>query len=1198
MENDPYIRVQLDELEALEEEIKEKEELVVKYENKIFDGIEQEIMNILYKSSDVDNEKYIDDILYKPNKLLNYIRESLENNKMSKDDLFNIRYNYLRMIDILVDSDSFNIEKGFPEKVSNAIDLLYQVINYEEEYFEALEESDFDLDYLNRFENYVHFSKYVGVLQALIKKMYDIQSDGTEVISRDEFNNFTSNVTMYRRFLRQYKPLEPDLEDIDYESFIRLGESDADDIAKHFEANRFSSNMEAFLESFEPSNNVDTNNKIPLLYIRSLLNYQQGADSINPYAYLRKETLYDDTHEDSNSGIVKIIHELDSLIHYNGAINNVEMTLYRGLPMGLYDDIYKAFKNDDEYVNPTYMSTSDMVGSALSFNDRFVEIVLPPDLVPSVDVNKVLGAYSHYQSENEILLPRNIKFKLTMDEGRQRIVMTAMGMEEDSDKFDNINIDDKMTENIVFMEDEQYIKVRDNLQRMKANNKNDENKQRSIDEALNIISDRGQMSRKMFDNYNDKANNIKNHFNKVMGLDALDDYFATPGLGDSVYWGKLYSNMSALYENIYNLQVSGKGVSDDTRMELSNKYDSLRSSVNDMFNSVSEKLDVLVAEFSDTSSDKQVKRNDLQSRMGNLMGILPSVFDLGYESMKKREEIRNKIQKVKAGNENSIFNKLDSSMTLSEQLDVWSNLSRNEQINLWDTLTSPQKKEFTIKSNEEDEGPNQYWNDLSYTQKEMYNDLNEGDQVEFDNIEFDDIDEAKGYLEQLYYKAINKSFITDIKKSKSFDYIVPKNMQVGLGFKDKLPYGQGMLFILPIEKNMPMFTMDNMRFPLDFVCIDRYDKINHIEKNVFPRQGVKLQFPESKAVLEVNAGESNGLNIGDIIVFKDKSLEFAPIPLLFSIESSIMPNIKKSLPVVDKFQYDFDRLYNQNNSEDESNFMLSELSLLLNILNEGYNVDKMGYNIITNDGGDIQGFCKVCNDNDIFDVRSFIILPQEEEDEKYYGTHLLLNVIYKYLMSKNDIPERFTIKPFNDTSTQFYENIGFRPYEDDKYYMNRDDMMIFYDDMVSILKDDESEDERPMYDVIDDMLRPGEDDNHDISSLEARMLYKVYEWERQHGMTIGKTLNDSIRKSLIPTSIKDAKLRGLEPKSGNWQYPVEWIKKQRSVGTTTLMGEMYFTPQPPTALGEEASRKFKRKYINRKNKKMLEPENNDSVIQT
>lgn len=95
-----------------------------------------------------------------------------------------------------------------------------------------------------------------------------------------------------------------------------------------------------------------------------------------------------------------------------------------------------------------------------------------------------------------------------------------------------------------------------------------------------------------------------------------------------------------------------------------------------------------------------------------------------------------------------------------------------------------------------------------------------------------------------------------------------QKMELGLQYQNKLPYNQGMLFVLQTPQVIPMW-MPNMKFSLDMIWFDSNGNILHIEKNVPP-----CTFPDlsscpiynrdgqpSKYALEVTSGFVDKYNI-------------------------------------------------------------------------------------------------------------------------------------------------------------------------------------------------------------------------------------------------------------------------------------------------------------------------------------------------
>lgn len=89
---------------------------------------------------------------------------------------------------------------------------------------------------------------------------------------------------------------------------------------------------------------------------------------------------------------------------------------------------------------------------------------------------------------------------------------------------------------------------------------------------------------------------------------------------------------------------------------------------------------------------------------------------------------------------------------------------------------------------------------------------------------------------------------------------------LGLGFRDSLSPGTGMLFLFPdIGPGKHAFWMEGIRFPLDIAWI-RDGRIVFLERNI-PADSRDIFHPseDADAVLEVNAGELSDVVIGDIV---------------------------------------------------------------------------------------------------------------------------------------------------------------------------------------------------------------------------------------------------------------------------------------------------------------------------------------------
>ena len=92
----------------------------------------------------------------------------------------------------------------------------------------------------------------------------------------------------------------------------------------------------------------------------------------------------------------------------------------------------------------------------------------------------------------------------------------------------------------------------------------------------------------------------------------------------------------------------------------------------------------------------------------------------------------------------------------------------------------------------------------------------------------------------------------------------PEKLYRGLGYRQELPPGRGMLFSLPLVAGQD-FCMRGMEFPIDILWIVKGEIVG-IEKNVSPQFTGTLSSPQPvNYVLEAPAGfaEEYGVRVGD-----------------------------------------------------------------------------------------------------------------------------------------------------------------------------------------------------------------------------------------------------------------------------------------------------------------------------------------------
>ena len=150
---------------------------------------------------------------------------------------------------------------------------------------------------------------------------------------------------------------------------------------------------------------------------------------------------------------------------------------------------------------------------------------------------------------------------------------------------------------------------------------------------------------------------------------------------------------------------------------------------------------------------------------------------------------------------------------------------------------------------------------------------------------------GKSYIIFASVLFLHFSFITEGALAQEFSYahatvITPKGVSIpvevsdtpekrslGLGKRDKLENGWGMLFVF--EKRIPhSFWMKNMRFPIDIIWLEN-QRIVELAVNVPPPQegeSPKVMEPRlpSNFVLELESGRTRalGLKVGQKLSFK------------------------------------------------------------------------------------------------------------------------------------------------------------------------------------------------------------------------------------------------------------------------------------------------------------------------------------------
>lgn len=129
------------------------------------------------------------------------------------------------------------------------------------------------------------------------------------------------------------------------------------------------------------------------------------------------------------------------------------------------------------------------------------------------------------------------------------------------------------------------------------------------------------------------------------------------------------------------------------------------------------------------------------------------------------------------------------------------------------------------------------------------------------------------------------------KQYKVIEAKTEQERKEGLTNYDKLPEDEGMLFFMDGEKSQYVFTMKNMKFPLDIFFINQDQEVISANYNCEPEQERVISTTEHLAegdyiayVLEVNT--NSGIKVGDSLDFEEDT---PVMKVLFPDGSEQMP---------------------------------------------------------------------------------------------------------------------------------------------------------------------------------------------------------------------------------------------------------------------------------------------------------------------
>ena len=321
------------------------------------------------------------------------------------------------------------------------------------------------------------------------------------------------------------------------------------------------------------------------------------------------------------------------------------------------------------------------------------------------------------------------------------------------------------------------------------------------------------------------------------------------------------------------------------------------------------------------------------------------------------------------------------------------------------------------------------------------------------------------------------------KSQKIFNVELAHDNAIGLSGRDNMDNDSGMLFILP-ENIEPIFSMNDMKFPLDFICADKNNSIVYIERNVEPSADVILKFPdETKFVIEVNADTTQDLSIGESINYLQKQQAQNVQEQMMAREKGLVPQsgdwnkplrwirpniedteddeqyqeqVKISVAeftniIRNSFNFDeeMDALNNIKDDDESKNFIKYNLESLNDLINiEGdYNRENLedleALEFKFGEDNKLKAMASIEDneENDEFEIQSVISMPtvykNTQKNKVGYGVQLMVDLMRRFLTeSRSDYAINL---PLNDNLVRHYKKLfGFDYKEPNDMYLTID----------------------------------------------------------------------------------------------------------------------------------------------------------------
>ena len=877
------------------------------------------------------------------------------------------------------------------------------------------------------------------------------------------------------------------------------------------------------------------------LEANSIAHYSLDSFYINKYLYQQEDDVQDD-----DSLLSQTIRRMETAFE-KLPLNPEEMVLYRGVKKANFANIIDAVKNylfGSSYTNKTFTSTSQQYDVAKNFaadnqatseavSDQVLKdsggqvfrIIAPPNTVRAMNVNDV--SLSLYKSEKEVLLPRNLSMKIVAGPG-------------DDPNFDGYTIEISGVESLNKQLTPQEAYAR-GLEPMPGRTwehpghwvTSEQGQPYTVNDIANNLQIIGESDAAKLDYLETRdlidanINLALNYFDLVYDTFGEEEYdLSDPFFDDTEYIsetinqnldvlfdvGDIYYQKSDEYNNSIDEDYINENLLDDCRKyekefgmhyHLDDDPDNIQPpSISFDYEDDNELM--RQRRFYKKEYEKKMEATGIDISFDNFLAV--HEYQRGSYTLNRYAYIRNErlfpedkntsvLSKI-IRNLDSVF---DNSNVNNEQLMLFRGLRKEIYRDIervyYDGMVYLNKP-FVSTS-------------LNYESAYRFSDVGdagvvriiippgmlptidvwrlgnpaEGEVLLPRNIEFTVSKDIDGYI---LTATGHKKFGPKEELQKSFNVEVSSDNIAGLSNRDSLSVNSGMLFLLP-ENIRPIFTMQGMKFPLDFICIDEYNNIVHLERNVEPREDIVLIFPDStKVVLEINAGETGDLSVGESVSYLQKQLTpqeaqtrgwepqsgdwNRPVRWIRPQDDNDDDYQEKTQMSAKEFigkiknSFDFDKemqsisVMSKKFSDEDDVISLQYIEGRLKFLNYLLNKKKYdnfdledleSYEFKFDEEGQLKAFAMVSDDylgSDEFEVQSVVSMPsiykQSSKNKVGYGVQLMVDMMRRFLTeSESSIAMN---QPLVDKLEKHYSRLFGFEHKNGYFLVNREDALAHY----------------------------------------------------------------------------------------------------------------------------------------------------------